>query len=58
MITNDIEKRNVAALYEYWLFFQLLKIVAKVFGALRQWFRTDLAQKGKSTSLEPMVLRG
>lgn len=28
----DIEKRNVAALYEYWLFFQLLKIVAKVFG--------------------------
>lgn len=28
----DIEKRNVAALYEYWLFFQLLKIVSKVFG--------------------------
>lgn len=28
----DIEKRNVAALYEYWLFFQLLKIVEKVFG--------------------------
>ncbi len=28
----DIEKRNVATLYEYWLFFQLLKIVSKVFG--------------------------
>jgi len=28
----DIEKRNVAVLYEYWLFFQLLKIVANVFG--------------------------
>ncbi len=28
----DIGKRNVAVLYEYWLFFQLLKIVEKVFG--------------------------
>jgi len=28
----DIGKRNVAVLYEYWLFFELLKIVEKVFG--------------------------
>ncbi len=28
----DIEKRNVAVLYEYWLFFELLKIVENVLG--------------------------
>jgi hypothetical protein len=28
----DIGKRDVAVLYEYWLFFQLLKIIGKVFG--------------------------
>jgi predicted component of viral defense system (DUF524 family) len=28
----DIGKRNVATLYEYWLFFELLKITEKVFG--------------------------
>ncbi|HMQ78418.1 MAG TPA: DUF2357 domain-containing protein [Ignavibacteria bacterium] len=28
----DIEKRNIAVLYEYWLFFELLKIVDEVFG--------------------------
>lgn len=28
----DIEKRNVSALYEYWLFFQLLKIISNIFG--------------------------
>ena len=28
----DIGKRDVAVLYEYWLFFQLLKIIEKVFG--------------------------
>ena len=28
----DIGKRDVAILYEYWLFFQLLKIIEKVFG--------------------------
>lgn len=28
----EIGKRDVAVLYEYWLFFQLLKIIEKVFG--------------------------
>lgn len=28
----DIEKRNVAVLYEYWVFFELLKIMETVFG--------------------------
>jgi len=28
----DIEKRNVATLYEYWLYFELLKILESVFG--------------------------
>ncbi len=28
----NIEKRDVATLYEYWLFFELLKIVEKTFG--------------------------